>query len=115
MLIGRSSMRSGLLANEGGVPSSTGLDAALQRSWIDGDEAKVEPVAACPLKVIQQGPGEVATDGNPTFAHPRECLDMAAQIGDTLFVVYLARWHSHLVEGRTVLGHEECARMIHGV
>ena len=65
-------MRSGLLANEGGIPPPARLDAPLQRSWIDGHEAEMEPVAACPFEVIEQGPGEVAPDGNPTLTRPRE-------------------------------------------
>src|SRR5262245_16886700 len=100
MLVRCSSMRSGLLANEGGVPPPTGLDAPLQRSRIDGHEAKMEAVAAVPFEVIQHGPGEVAPDGNSTLARSREGLDMIAQVGDALFVVNLTRWHFRLVEGR---------------
>ena len=80
-------MRSGLLANEGGIPPPARLDAPLQRSWIDGDEAKMEAVAARPLEVIEQGPGEVAPYRDPTLARPRDGLDMVAQVGDTLLVV----------------------------
>lgn len=95
-----------LLANEGGVPLPARLDAPLQRSRIDGDEAKTKPVAARPLEVIEQGPGEVAPHGDPTLARPRDSLNMIAQVGDPLLVMNIAGWCIRLVKGRAVLGYQ---------
>ena len=91
MLVGRSRMRSGLLANERRVPPSARLEAPIKRAWVHRHQAEARAIAVHPLEVVEERPGEVAAHGNAGLVCPRQRLDVVAQVGDALLVTDLAR------------------------
>ncbi len=85
--------------NERGVPAAAVFDDAALGGIINVDQAEALAVALGPLKVVQEGPDDVAFDGHALAYDLGDGLDVRAQVVYTLLIVNVVVAVPVIVEG----------------
>src|SRR5712691_5336469 len=99
-------------SNQVCIPLAAGFDDALLRLIIDVDNAKALAVSFGPLKIIDERPDEVTAQWCATLDTLGHCLDMVAQVGDTLWVIDALIAVQVVAESRPVFGDVDSRHLI---
>src|SRR5581483_2374715 len=101
--------------DEGGVPAATVLDDATLGGIIYINQAEAFAVAFGPLKIVQEGPHNVALDGYTLAYGLGNHLNVFAQVVYALLVVNGAIAVPLIVEGGTTFGDNQSFRGVFAV
>ncbi len=86
------------------VPEAAVLDNAALRGIIHVDQAEAFAIALGPLKVIQEGPDDIALDGHTLANDLGNGLNMRPQVVYALLIVNIAVAVPMIVEGSAAFG-----------